>query len=365
VGEALRVERVVARSGREGWTLVGGDGHPVGPVDRFLRYRFHTEASPNTLRGYAHDLKHFFAFVAEQGLDWRHLTPADLGSFTAWLRRPAPNVLPLPGAPPARSEATVSRALSAVFAFYDFHRLEGVALADRLTTFVSQHRGTYKPFLHGIAAAKQRGRPGRLTAPRRQPRALDPVQLAQIIAAQTRLRDRLLFALLGLAGLRIGQALGLRHEDLRPWARELELVPRPDNANRARGKGSRGTVPVLPELVSLYLLYMEHEYGLLDSDYVFVNLWGGEVGAPMRYSAVDKLVRRTERRVGFRFTPHDLRHTFVTTLRRQGVALEVVSKLVTHRSITTTADTYSHLDAVDLRAELERAGWSWPIGNAA
>ena len=79
----------------------------------------------------------------------------------------------------------------------------------------------------------------------------------------------------------------------------------------------------------------------------------------------NKLVRRTERRVGFRFTPHDLRHTFVTTLRRQGVALEVVSKLVTHRSITTTADTYSHLNAADLRAELERAGWSSPIGDAA
>lgn len=133
------------------------------------------------------------------------------------------------------------------------------------------------------------------------------------------MRDRLLFALLGLVGLRIGQALGLRHEDLRPWARGLELVSRVDNVNGARGKGSRGTVPVLPEILQLYLLYMEHEYGLLDSDYVFVNLWGGEIGAPMKYSAVDKLVSRTERRVGFAFTPHDLRHTFVTMLRREQV----------------------------------------------
>jgi len=274
-------------------------------------------------------------------------------------------VLQLPGAAPARSAATVSRVQSAVFAFYDFHRLEGVELADRLTTFIGQRRGNYKPFLHGLAASKQRGRPGKLTVPRRVPKALDPVQLAQIIAAQTRIRDRLLFALLGLAGLRIGQALGLRHEDLRPWARELVLVPRVDNVNGARGKGSRGTVPVLPEIVELYLLYMEHEYGLLDSDYVFVNLWGGEIGAPMKYSAVDKLVSRTERRVGFAFTPHDLRHTFVTMLRRHRVPLEVVSKLVTHSSITTTADTYSHLDAVDLRGELEAAGWSWTSESAA
>ena len=359
------MQRVLTPSRRVGWTLTDGDGRPVEPVERFLRYRFHMEASPNTLRAYAHDLKLFFAFLEQQGLDWRRLTPADLGSFTGWLRRPAPNVLQLPGAPPARSEATVSRAQSAVFAFYDFHRLEGVELADRLTSFIGQRRANYKPFLHGIASTKQRGRPGRLTAPRREPKALDPVQLAQILAAQTRVRDRLLFALLGLGGLRIGQALGLRHEDLRPWARELELVPRLDNVNGARGKGSRGTLPILPEVVQLYLLYMEHEYGLLDSDYVFVNLWGGEIGAPMKYSAVDKLVARTERRIGFAFTPHDLRHTFVTMLRREQVPMEVVSKLVTHRSITTTADTYSHLDAADLRAELEHAGWRWPIGDAA
>ena len=86
-----------------------GDGRPVEPVERFLRYRFYAEASPNTLKAYAHDLKLFFGFAIEQRLDWRTLTPADLGSFTAWLRRPAPNVLQLPGAAPARSAATVSR----------------------------------------------------------------------------------------------------------------------------------------------------------------------------------------------------------------------------------------------------------------
>ncbi len=358
--EGFRVERVIAPSGRIGWTLTTAGGELVAPVDEFLRYRFHNEASPNTLRGYAYDLKHFFSFLVAQGVDWRHVSPADLGTFTAWLRRPAPNVLQLPGAPPARAESTVSRALSAVFSFYEFQRLQGVQLAAQLDRYLGGHGPSYKPLLHGIAASKHKGRPGRLPAPKRVPKALSPVQLAQIIAAQTRLRDRLLFALLALCGLRIGQALGLRHEDLQPWTRTLELVPRNDNANGARGKGSRGTVPVLPEITKLYVLYMGSEYGRLDSDYVFVNLWGGVIGAPMKYSAVDKLVARTEKRVGFEFTPHDLRHTFVTVLRRHRVPLETVSKLVTHKSITTTADIYSHLDAEDLRRELDAAGWRWP-----
>ena len=37
--------------------------------------------------------------------------------------------------------------------------------------------------------------------------------------------------------------------------------------------------------------------------------------------------------------------------------LEVVSELLTHVSVQTTADTYAHLDADDLADELARAGF--------
>ncbi len=159
------MQRVDTPSGRTGWTLTTLGGVPVEPVDQFLRHRFNSEASPNTLRAYAHDLKHFFGFLAEQQLDWQRVTPGELGSFTAWLRRPAPNVLALPGAPPARAASSVSRAQSAVFSFYEFHRLQGVELASQLETCVRGRGGSYKPFLHGIAATKQRVRPGKLAVP--------------------------------------------------------------------------------------------------------------------------------------------------------------------------------------------------------
>jgi site-specific recombinase XerD len=38
------------------------------------------------------------------------------------------------------------------------------------------------------------------------------------------------------------------------------------------------------------------------------------------------------------------------------VAIEVVSKLLTHASVATTSSIYVHLGVEDLRAELERAG---------
>jgi integrase len=188
-------------------------------------------------------------------------------------------------------------------------------------------------------------------------------QVARVVAAQSRLRDRLLFVLLFTTGMRIGQALGLRHEDVRLWNRELAIVPREDNANGARGRRGSGVVPLTEEAVRLYLLDMEHEYGLLDSDYVFVNLWGGERGRPLSYATVSRLVARSRKRVGFEFTPHDFRHTFVSLARRGGMRLEVISRLVTHRSVTTTADVYSHLELEDLRAELEAAGLLEPVSE--
>ncbi len=174
----------------------------------------------NTLRAYAHDLKLFFAFLAERSLAWPDVSPAELGEFVAWLRRPAGNVTPLPGMPPARAASTVNRALSAVMAFYDFHRLQGVELADLMLDSRRGGRGAFRPFLAGIAKDRARGRRGRLPVARR-PTVLSLEQVARVVAAQSRLRDRLLFVLLFTTGMRIGQALGLRHEDVRLWRREL------------------------------------------------------------------------------------------------------------------------------------------------
>ena len=43
-------------------------------------------------------------------------------------------------------------------------------------------------------------------------------------------------SLLAETGMRVGQALGLRHADFVSRKREVRIVPRPDNANGARAK---------------------------------------------------------------------------------------------------------------------------------
>jgi len=116
------------------------------------------------------------------------------------------------------------------------------------------------------------------------------------------------------------------------------------------------TIPISPGLVRLYTGYMFDEYGEVGSDYVFVNLFAEPYGAPLRYQAVNQLVRRLRARTGIDFSLHMLRHSRATDLLRHGVPIEVVSRLLTHRSSTTTSQTYLHLDVDDLRAELTRHG---------
>jgi integrase/recombinase XerD len=205
-----------------------------------------------------------------------------------------------------------------------------------------------------------RGRPISLPVPRRLPATLSAEQIGRLVAACDRLRDRLLLAVLAETGMRVGQALGLRHSDIASPAREIRVVPRADNANDARAKcRSAHTIPVTASLIRLYSEYLFVEYGDLDSDYVFVNLWGRPLGHPLRYQAVAGLVARLRARTSIDFHLHLFRHSHATDLIRRGVPIEIVAERLTHASVVTTSQTYLHLSATDVAAGLVRAG-VWP-----
>ena len=345
------------------WTVLGDDGAPVEPVESYLSYLAALERSPNTQRAYATSLKLWFEFLDHTGVAWGEVRVDDVARFVAWLRAPAANVVVLAAGTAVRAPATVNRHLAAVFGFYEHHARSGVEVAAGLVAWRRIGRGSYKPFLHHVTKGRAvPTRPIKLRVPTRTPRTLTAEQVVAVLAAPERARDRFLLALLAETGMRIGQALGLRHADFIGRAKEVRIVPRADNANGARAKvRSEVKLPVTAGLVRCYSDYMYAEYGEIDSDYVFVNLWAGRVGAPMTYAAVHELVGRIRARVGFDFTLHMLRHTHATELIRSGVAIEVVARLLTHQSSTTTSQTYVHLDVADVRAALHRAGvWDKP-----
>ena len=346
---------VLPSTGAVSWTVVGPDGLPIPAAESFLVYLDARELSPETTRTYAHALALYFRFLDEAALDWQAVRLVDLAEFIVWLRRPAPNVIVLDLSASRRKPRTVNKILAAVSSFYDYQVRNGCDVADRLVVWrhIAAHR--YKPFLHHINKSKPRRTSAlRLSEDHHHPKVLTVDQVQSLLDGCRHLRDRLLLSLLHETGMRIGQALGLRHCDMRTWDGEVIIVPRADNANRARAKTrSEHVVHTSVALGRLYSDYMHAEYGDLDSDYVFVNLWGGERGRPLTYGGAYRLVTQLRASTGVAFTPHMLRHTHATDLLRAGVKLEVASRRLTHSSVATTADTYAHLDGEDIRRALE------------
>lgn len=360
----MHVQRVAMPGSRvESWTVLGDDDVPVEPVERYLAYLTAVGRSPNTVKAYAHDLKDYWVFLRGRGLDWRQVRLEDIGEYVAWLRLPGPGragqVAVLPSAGPAVTASTVSRKLSALAAFYQHQVRNGVDVGGLLTCWqLPGRRGGWKPFLHHISKSMpQPARTITVKVPKKLPRILTAAEMQAIVDACDHLRDRFLLALLWDSGIRVGEALGLRHEDICPAEREITIVPRAnDNGARSKSRDAR-TVPVSTQVIRLWGDYLHEEYGDLDSDYVFVNLFAAPRGRALGYPAVYDLVRRLRERTGIDFDPHWCRHSAATRMLRDGVPVEVVSKLLGHASVTTTLSVYGHLTAEDARRALQKAGW--------
>ncbi|MBI5337092.1 MAG: tyrosine-type recombinase/integrase [Mycolicibacterium rufum] len=365
----MLVQQVLPPDGSaESWTVLDEDFAVIEPIDMFLAHLTTIERSPGTVRSYAFDLRDYFAFLTAHQIDWITVRLEHLGRFVAWLRLSpdarAGMVIAFPTNTSHCAATTINRKLSAVASFYQFHARHGVACTDLLTTMkAGGSRGSWRPFLaHLSAGTDQRRKAIKLAPKRRLARALDPDAVTRIVDSCERLRDQFFVELLVSTGMRVGEALGLRHEDIDAAGTAIRIRKR-RNSNGARVKGGQREIPVPPRLIRLYTDYLVEEYGDLDCDYVFVNLWGGRRGAPWRYWNVTDLIERLRVRSGVAFTAHTLRHTYATELLRRKVPAEVVQKLLGHASVTTTLGTYEHLKIEDVRRTLSEAGWLSESGN--
>jgi len=136
----VHIQRVLSPvDGVESWTVLGDDGAPAAPVERYLAYLTQIERSPNTVKGYAHDLKDRFVPLGVHDLDWREVRWENVAEFVAWLRRPPHlrdgTVRALPSAEHHCTASTVNRKLSTLSAFSQHAARHGVDLGELLRTW--------------------------------------------------------------------------------------------------------------------------------------------------------------------------------------------------------------------------------------
>jgi integrase len=194
-------------------------------------------------------------------------------------------------------------------------------------------------------------------------------QVVALVRACRSARDRLIVLLMARAGLRRGELCGLRRSDVhlvadsRPLGCEvarahLHVIRREGNPNGAWAKSRRQrAVPLDFLVVQAFDTYELERMSVPEaaaSDFVFVNLSRGVIGAPVRPDAVGELLAAASRRAGLAaaVTAHQLRHAFGSNAADAGCGIDVVADLLGHASVSS-AKVYLHPDPGRLRAAVD------------
>lgn len=365
-------QRVDLPSGLRYWSVVDDRFDLVPLFDRFLfEERFARGRSEKTTAQYASGLVEFGGWACERGLlddlvgCARHLGMLQLHLRTSPIDRVGR------GHGQARSNDRVADIMGCVRSLYRFAVRRGVvpSSVNELLYEVVEPAAGAMPWLEDLPAMVARpvhtlGRSGES-----EPRTASLDEYVAMMAAAGCLRDKLLISLLALTGLRIGQALGLRRSDLHLTENSrvvgcavqgphLHVVRREDNENLALSKRRRELVlPAHPALVGVYAAYCEERDRVAAasrSDFVFVNLAGGEVGRPMTDGRAREVVAALGRRAGIDrvVTPHQFRHGLGTELVESGRPLDEVQMILGHARVETTR-RYVRTSRERLRAAVE------------
>lgn len=382
----FRAERAVSPSdGAVSWVVVDADYELHVEACAFLAGLRGLDRSVNTERLYAGRIALFLCWCAGEGIDWRRVRLDQMVGFKRWL-----STTPVPGRGSAssgklRSAATGDAILGAVCEFLRFcarHNLMDRELVARL------HERRYLRFMPpGYEAGEDerfrtvRSRVLRFAVAQTPFEFLEPEQLEPLVAAAGNPRDRFLVAVMGMTGLRIGEALGLHREDMHFLTDSRLLgchtagphlhVRRRVNPNGAWAKSRfPRSVPVPPEAISLYADYAHERHQRLGNDnagagddgnpLVFVNLYRPPLGAGVTYPSCKQMFDRLAAATGLTVRPHLLRHTAATTWLRQGTSRDTVQHLLGHVS-PSSLQPYLHPNEQDKRDAVER-GAAWAQG---
>jgi integrase len=312
-------------------------GHEL--VDEFLEFAS-GRARPSTVRAYAHDLSVFFGIIRKEPKD---VTTKDVLRFVTVQRQPrkgAENVLRISDGGSGLSTSTIKRRLAAVSSLFGYLVVRGDAgvatnpVPRGLPTRRNRHRGEAgAPLVRGV---------------RRLPRILNPDEVEALMAALRTDRDRAMAQAMLLGGLRRGEVLGLRLEDLRLGEWRVFI---------ADGKGGhQRLVPISPTFFATVADYMNKERPPdAPTDRLFVSLKGPRRGQPLSADGMIEIFSAARARAGLAHgTCHELRHTCFTRLREAGMAIEAVQAQAGHRSISSTR-IYLHLSIDWLAEEYRKA----------
>ena len=157
----------------------------------------------------------------------------------------------------------------------------------------------------------------------------------------SKLRNKVILAILYSTGLRVSELVNLRINSIDPGERTI----------RIRGKGEKDRIVLFDDrtqrLIEDYL-----EKRPQDSEYLFINRSGNHLTP--RY--IQMMIKDYAKAAGIkkRVTPHKLRHSFATHLLKHGVDIRAIQQLLGHSNLSTT-QIYTSVDMHTLKNVYDQA----------
>ncbi len=185
--------------------------------------------------------------------------------------------------------------------------------------------------------------PLNLTAPQRpvhMPSYLNENEARTLITfSKSDLKANLIIDILAYTGIRVGELCKLNIQDV-----DLD-----EGVIRIRsGKGDKDRIVIMPpeckDVLNQYL--MERYDAVGDPEPLILSRRGRRYDS----SSIERLVKGTAQKAGIRkkVTPHVLRHTFATSVLRNGGDIRFIQQILGHASVATT-QIYTHVDDSMLR----------------
>lgn len=159
------------------------------------------------------------------------------------------------------------------------------------------------------------------------PRDIPDWAVAQLFAAIDDDRDRAIFGLMVGAGLRVGEVVSIRHQDLEAPSSSDEMA-----RLRVRGKGRKERMVWLTSPLYATVQVWLQQRPSNSSEHLFLN----QHGRPLSEAGVQYRLNEHAERAGLQVTCHQLRHTFARRLAEQDMPIDSLSKLLGHAQVQTT-----------------------------
>ncbi|WP_055669062.1 tyrosine-type recombinase/integrase [Desnuesiella massiliensis] len=382
-GEKVEVAEAITKEGSM-YYLVDENYEFIPVIKEYLdmiQSKATREVSPNTIRTYCYLLWYFQVFLYMNDLTVIDLEgrPEVLVKFKQWLKNPYrfyENIETLDNTAyyPEGSNLGV-RTINAII-----NMVSSLYLWLKATNRIKENPVIYRkvavassimdknPLIHTKGGKSIQVNTLKSKVPVTISKIIGEKEFKLLLQSVKSIRDKIILIILKEGGLRAGELLGIRLEDIDFAEQGIWIRFRSDNINNARAKCGYGRdrfVHLPADLMVLIDRYISSEWieSNPNHDLLFVVINSKkalENGKPMKKSTLDSIFKYYGKRLGINIHPHQLRHTHVTELaqeyikRGENINWEYISKRLGHVNVTTTMEIYAHLTKEDYKYEYIR-----------